>query len=143
MDTAALSRAIRSPQVLAEKTLTLRYKSIVFSRVAEVGFFSGKTVATWSVKLLNYLGFSRQFIAGMDLGGTGQTHFYGASANKKPDFLADYEPHIRVCFEMTSAAAAQAGFEIYNLSKHSTLPDSIIPKISSEKAIKLAERQPA
>lgn len=143
MNAADFSRAIRSPQVFADPALTARYKSIGFSRDAEIGFFSGKTVATWSVQLLNYLGFSRQFIAGMDLGGTGQTHFYGISANKKPDFLADYEPHIRVCFELAAQAAAQDGFEIYNLSKQSTLPESIIPKISPAQALELTERKPA
>lgn len=112
---------------------------IGFSLNAEKGFFSGKTVATWGVQIVNYLGYEKQFIAGMDLGGTGKRHFYGASTNKIPDFLADYEPYIKRCFEQTRRAADTGLFSIYNLSEHSTLPHEIIPKISYDEALTLAK----
>lgn len=112
---------------------------IGFSVDAEKGFFSGKTVATWGVQIVNYLGYNKQFIAGMDLGGTGKSHFYGASSNKIPDFLADYDPYIKGCFEQARRAAEAGLFSIYNLSEHSTLPHEIIPKISYHEALKLAK----
>ena len=85
-------------------------------------------------------GYRQQFIIGMDLGGTGKKHFYADGSNPSPDFLKDYEPYIRVCFEQARRASLQKGFDIYNLSKESTLPGEIIPKISIEEALQLAKK---
>ncbi len=112
--------------------------TIGFCRDAEKGVFSGKTVATWAVQLAYYLGYQNNFIVGMDLGGTGKSHFYSNTDHKPPDFLADYEPYIRSSFEQARKASDKLGFSIYNLSKNSTLPHEIIPKISYDEALKLA-----
>lgn len=133
--------AINSPSVLTSP-YTDEYRSIGFCSDASLGVFSGKTVATWAVQLQYYLGYQQQFIAGMDLGGTGKSHFYAnnAQANKSPDFLVDYEPHIRVCFELARQASEQLNFEIFNLSEKSTLPSGIIKKVGYDYAIELAQR---
>jgi len=110
-----------------------------FSCDLEKGVFTGKTVATWAVQLAYYLGYKNNFIAGMDLGGTGQSYFYNNGKNNPPNFLANYEPVIRVSFEQTRRASEQRGFSVYNLSEHSSLPDKIIPKISYAEAIVLAD----
>lgn len=114
-------------------------RSVGFSTSLENGLFSGKTVATWAVQLAYCLGYRKEFIIGMDLGGTGKKHFYADGSNPSPDFIKDYEPHIRVCFEQARRASLAKGFDIYNLSKESTLPSEIIPKISIEVALQLAK----
>lgn len=112
--------------------------TIGFSSNPEKGFFTGKTVATWAVQLAYYLGYQNNFIAGMDLGGTGRAYFYGKGDSRPPVFLRVYEPAIRVCFEQTRRAAEKLGFSVYNLSEQSILPDEIIPKISYDEALSLA-----
>jgi len=125
------------PDIFLDSTLATR-GSIGFSNDADKGFFSGKTVATWAVQLAYYLGYQNNFIIGMDLGGTGKTHFYNNGNNRPPDFMRDYEPYIRVCFEQAKLASEQLGFSIYNLSEQSSLPHEIIPKISYDEALSLA-----
>lgn len=115
-------------------------RSVGFSTNLEKGLFSGKTVATWATQLGVALGYKHIFIVGMDLGGTGKKHFYADNNNKTPDFMRDYEPHIRACFELARNASLAEGFEVYNLSKDSTLPHEIIPKITIEEALKLANK---
>lgn len=113
-------------------------RAVGFSANLEKGLFSGKTVATWSTQLAPALGYQQNFIIGMDLGGTGKKHFYADGKHAPPDFMRDYEPYIRVCFEQAKRASLAIGFEVYNLSKDSTLPHEIIPKISMEQALALA-----
>ncbi|HNX53729.1 MAG TPA: hypothetical protein PKI68_08295 [Pontiellaceae bacterium] len=110
-----------------------------FSCDAERGFFFGRTVAYLSVQLAHWLGNDPIFILGMDLGGTGKAHCYAKTANGLPDFLRYYEPEIRVPFEIAREAAVAENFAVYNLSEHSTLPASIIPKITVKEALALAK----
>lgn len=109
-----------------------------FSADAERGFFFGRTAAYLGVQLAHWLGNHPVFILGMDLGGTGKSHCYASKANGRPDFLRYYEPEIRVPFEIARNAAAAENFSIYNLSEHSTLPSSIIPKITLNEALAIA-----
>jgi KDO transferase-3 len=123
---------------LIDASLTDFARSIGFSCNLEKGLFSGKTVATWAVQLAYCLGYRQLYIIGMDLGGTGKKHFYQDQNHPAPDFLKDYEPHIRACFELARQASKEKLFAIYNLSKDSTLPHEIIPKIDIKEALKLA-----
>ncbi len=113
-------------------------RSIGFSSNLKKGLFSGKTVATWGTQLAYALGYQNLFIAGMDLGGTGKQHFYAEQNNGPPDFLKDYEPHIRACFELAAKFYQSQGCGLYNLSTQSTLPDAIVKKISIDEALKIA-----
>jgi Kdo-III transferase WaaZ len=126
------------PDFLLDKSHNNFVRSIGFSTNLEKGVFTGKTVATWAVQLAYGLGYRQQFIIGMDLGGTGKKHFYQDNNNPAPDFLKDYEPYIRVCFELARQASKEKRFAIYNLSKDSTLPHEVIPKINMTEALKLA-----
>ncbi|MDP3744783.1 MAG: hypothetical protein Q8Q76_10660 [Methylotenera sp.] len=127
-------------EVFVDDKLPELCRSVGFSANLEKGLFSGKTVATWATQLSVALGYRKVFIIGMDLGGTGKKHFYADNNNKTPDFMRDYEPHIRACFEQVRRASLVEGFEVYNLSKDSTLPHEIIPKIDIEEALKLAKK---
>ncbi len=110
-----------------------------FSCDAGRGFFFGRTVAYLGVQLAHWLGNDPVFILGMDLGGTGKAHCYAKTSNGKPDFLRYYEPEIRAPFEIARSASAEENFSIYNLSEHSTLPSSVIPKITLQEALALAK----
>lgn len=127
------------PEIFVDAKLPELCRSVGFSIDLKKGLFSGKTVATWAVQLGVALGYQQNFILGMDLGGTGKNHFYTEVNNKLPDFMRDYEPYIRVCFEQAKRASMATGFDVYNLSKDSTLPHEIIPKISFEEALLIAQ----
>lgn len=126
-------------EVFLDEELPELCRSVGFSTNLKKGLFSGKTVATWATQLSVALGYQQNFIIGMDLGGTGKKHFYADTNNVAPDFMRDYEPYIRACFGQTKRASLVKGFEVYNLSKDSTLPHNIIPKISIVEALKLAK----
>lgn len=127
------------PEIYLDPHLPEYCRSIGFSTNLEKGLFSGKTVATWATQLVFSLGYHNNFIVGMDLGGTGKKHFYAEEKNGAPDFIKDYEPHIRACFELAKKVCDEKGWGIYNLSVKSTLPDNIIKKISIEEALKIAQ----
>lgn len=110
-------------------------RAIGFSHNLKKGVFAGKTVATWAVQLAFGLGYKSIYILGMDLGGTGKTHFYADKNNPSPDFLRYYEPHIRGCFELARQASEKTGVKLYNLSQQSALPTHIIPKITLTEAL--------
>ncbi len=135
-----LSRCKNNPMVYLSPEYPEGSGTIGFSGDAEAGFFSFKTVAGWAVQLAVWMGYKNIFILGMDLGGTGMTHFYENENNKKPDFLRDYDPYIRVSFEQTRRAMNELDFNVYNLSEQSTLSEKIIPKLTLSDAIIIAER---
>lgn len=127
------------PEIFIDKSYPELCRSVGFSTNLQKGLFSGKTVATWATQLAMTLGYQQNFIIGMDLGGTGKKHFYADGNNAPPDFMRDYEPNIRICFEQVRRVSIEKAFKVYNLSKDSTLPHEIIPKISMEEALVLAK----
>ena len=129
---------LNDPEVYLDKNLIDYCRVIGFSMSLKKGLFSGKTVATWAAQLAPCLGYQDHFILGMDLGGTGKKHFYAEENNGAPDFIKDYEPYIRACFELARKVCDKNGWGIYNLSPKSTLPNEILKKISLEEALKIA-----
>lgn len=112
-----LARHQHNPMIYFPSEYPAHEGIIGFSADARAGFFSFKTVAGWAVQAAVWMGYSKVFILGMDLGGTGMSHFYASESNKKPDFLRDYDPYIRVSFEQTRRAMDELGFCVYNLSE--------------------------
>ncbi len=129
---------LNDSEIYLDKDLIDYCRVIGFSTNLKKGLFSGKTVATWATQLALCLGYQHHFILGMDLGGTGKKHFYANENNGSPDFIKDYEPYIRSCFELANKVYIDKGLKIYNLSEKSTLPDSIIKKITIEQALEIA-----
>jgi len=136
--TDLLKDATNDTEIFLDAKFSELCRAVGFSANLKKGLFSGKTVATWATQLAPALGYQKNFIIGMDLGGTGKKHFYADGNHAPPDFMRDYEPYIRVCFEQAKRASTAIGFEVYNLSKDSTLPHEIIPKISMQQALELA-----
>jgi len=131
----SLQQFQQDPDILLAQDLLPYCRAIGFSYNLEKGVFAGKTVATWAVQLAFGLGYNAIYILGMDLGGTGKTHFYADKNNPSPDFLRYYEPHIRGCFELAREASEKSGVKLYNLSQQSALPAHIIPKITLTEAL--------
>jgi Kdo-III transferase WaaZ len=135
----SLQQFQQDPDIILSPTLLPYCRALGFSFSLKKGVFAGKTVATWAVQLAFGLGYSAIYIVGMDLGGTGKTHFYADKNNPAPDFLRYYEPHIRGCFELARQASEKTGVKLYNLSQQSALPAHIIPKISFTEALQQIE----
>lgn len=131
----SLQQFQQDPDILLAHDLLPYCRAIGFSYNLEKGVFAGKTVATWAVQLAFGLGYNAIYILGMDLGGTGKTHFYADKNNPSPDFLRYYEPHIRGCFELAREASEKSGVKLYNLSQQSALSAHIIPKITLTEAL--------
>lgn len=135
-----LQRFQQDPEIALAADLLPYCRAIGFSHNLQKGVFAGKTVATWAVQLAFGLGYGAIYIVGMDLGGTGKTHFYADKNNPAPDFLRYYEPHIRGCFELARQASEKTGVKLYNLSQQSALPAHIIPKISFTEALQQIDK---
>jgi Kdo-III transferase WaaZ len=132
---AFVKKYVQDPDVFIDTSIPAIAKIAGFSVDCDKGFFPGKTVVTWGVQLAAHLGYTTNYILGMDLGATGPGYFYGDAANSLTGVAKDYEPYIRVSFEQARRAAERNGFRIFNLSTNSALPGSIIEKIDHQKVI--------
>jgi KDO transferase-3 len=92
------------------------------------------------MQIAYHLGFRRLFLLGMDLGGAGAAiRFYEDSASGRPSMLdQDYWRYILPSFQVLSASREKLGLTVYNLSPSSRLPESVIPKVSLDEALRLA-----
>ena len=108
-----------------------------FSRDINCGVFTAQTVVFEALQVAYYLNFRQVFILGMDLNARqGQARFYeqpGKAARSRID--RDYAPYILPAFEVARDIVATEDFEIYNLSRDSRLPGTVIPKISLQQAL--------
>ena len=109
---------------------------IGFSCAGDHGFFASRTVAVWAVQLAYYLGYREIYLLGMEFGATGAGHFYdAASVAAHNTLMKAYDPNIKVCFELAAKAAAERGFEIFNLTPRSLLSANTVPRMSLEDAL--------
>jgi len=100
------------------------------------------TVVFIAVQLCYYLGFRRVFILGMDLGTSGdRARFYDEDIPEAVHHDRRYLTHTEPAFKLLSKLMQDESvdFSVYNLSGHSRLPDSIIPKISLSQALAMTE----
>lgn len=112
-----------------------------FSRDIRQGVFTGQTVVFSALQTACWLGYKRIFIVGMDLGGTGHNVRFYESGKQAASMRLDndYESFILPAFEVARNLMGATDVEIYNLSPHSRLPDSVIPKLSLTEALRMAE----
>jgi KDO transferase-3 len=112
-----------------------------FSRDIRKGVFTGQTIVFSAIQIACWLGFRRIFALGLDLGGTGQgTRFYESGVQAAPMRLdRDYEPYVLPAFEVAHEVLPQLGVELYNVSPASRLPGAIVPKISFDEALQMAD----
>lgn len=137
-------------EALTAATPTLYASSwrIGFSRDIEIALFSAHTVVFYAVQIAAYLGFRSIFMLGTDFGSDGaQVRFYEQrggpfSRTARPSRMEkDFEKFIRPGFEaMQRACADDPGLQVYNLSPRSRLPESIIPRLTLDEAVRMAAR---
>jgi KDO transferase-3 len=119
----------------------LRGGLIVFSKYLATGAFCGQTVAFRATQIAYYLGFRRVFLLGMDLGGAARFYESGRAA-RRSNLDRHFEDFIRPAFECAREICRREPFEIYNLSPRSRLPESVIPKLSLEDALRMGAESP-
>lgn len=136
--------ADRDPDLVLHPSARPSKGWVGFSRDIRKGVFTGQTIAFSAVQVAVWLGYTRIFILGMDLGGTGdRARFYESGEKAAPIRLdRDYVSYIQPAFEVASKLRGALGIQIYNLSPDSRLPAAIIPKLSFADALEMI-RQPA
>ena len=111
---------------------------IGFSKNLSKGVFTAHTVIYFALQLAYGIGFRTIYLLGMDLGaGSNQTtRFYEGGDSAMPSHLGrDYQQWILPSFEIVSRLCEESSLQVYNLSKDSRLPDTVIPKNTLEWAI--------
>ena len=114
-----------------------------FSTNAAKGVFGGRTVVYEAIQVCYSLGFDRVFLLGMDLHSPSSAiHFYDNTDSE--DYhpgLSDILERVNVPFTHLSEVISESGgaFSVYNLSEHSRLPESILPKITLQQALEMIE----
>lgn len=105
---------------------------IGFSRNLEKGYFSSRTIPYAGLQLAYHLGFSRVFLVGVDLDSS-KGRFYEQGGEAVPSRLdGDYEDYILPSFQLMAERVVHPGFQVFNLSRDSRLPASLVPKITME-----------
>ena len=102
-----------------------------FSRNLSKGYFGSRTIPFAGLQLACHLGFEKVFMVGVDLN-PAAGRFYEAGQTAMPSTLdVDFSKYILPSFAlMSKRAISKGGFEVFNLSANSRLPDSIVKKIS-------------
>ena len=110
-----------------------RSRSIGFSKNLSEGYFDARTVAYLALQLAYHLGFSKVFMVGVDLCPASGRFYETADAYKSPCLLDDHL-HTRIypSFQLMANKVVNAHFLVYNLSRTSKLPESLIPYKSIE-----------
>ncbi|TRX74050.1 lipopolysaccharide core biosynthesis protein [Pseudomonas mangiferae] len=102
---------------------------IGFSRNLGKGYFGSRTIPYAGLQLAHHLGFDKVFLVGLDLN-PGPGRFYEQGPDAVPSRIDDdYADYILPSFELMARRVSGPGFQVYNLSTGSRLPDSLVPKI--------------
>lgn len=107
------------------------YPNIAFTTDIRAGVFDAGTVVFWALQILLFLGFTRLYIAGLDMTNFHQPRFYETDQDKLPSFLAEkFATLIVPAFGLASEVLEQNGVVVKNLSVHSALSNEIFEKVS-------------
>jgi KDO transferase-3 len=106
---------------------------IGFSRNMCKGYFVGRTIVYCATQLVYFLGFRRVFIVGMDLKSSAG-RFYEQGQNALPTRLdCDFDQFILPSFRILKKNIIdKEDFKVFNLSRDSRMPESVLPKIDLE-----------
>ena len=116
----------------AERTLTLlsrRARDIGFSRDMDYGIFDVRTVALIALQLAYHLGFTRIYLAGVDLNARAPRFYEGSTDARSPCGL-DEHLHSRILpgLKVMQDVMTAAGRPVFNLSRCSCIPAQLIPR---------------
>ncbi|EWC42269.1 hypothetical protein B597_006450 [Stutzerimonas stutzeri KOS6] len=126
--------SVRKDEEICLKFSLLRQKTnrIGFSRNLSRGYFVARTIPYAGAQLAFHLGFRLVFIVGMDLNPSVGRFYESDEAKVLPTSLdRHYEDYIVPSFKLMSRKVCrEGGFQVFNLSKDSRLPASVLPKIA-------------
>ncbi|MGL9774282.1 MAG: sugar glycosyltransferase [Sodalis sp. (in: enterobacteria)] len=107
------------------------FPNIAFTTDIRGGVFDASTVVFWALQILLFLGFTRLYIAGLDMTNFHQPRFYETDQDKLPSFLAEkFATLIVPAFTLASEVLQQNGVVVKNLSVHSALSNEVFEKVS-------------
>ncbi len=107
--------------------------NIAFSQDIRQGIFDAGTVVYWALQILQYLGYHRIIIAGLDMNNFHQPRFYENEKNAAPSHLASQFEHvIEPGFIHASSVLQSMNIEVLNLSLNSALGNHIFRKVKSD-----------
>ncbi|HDR2737120.1 TPA: sugar glycosyltransferase [Enterobacter ludwigii] len=90
------------------------------------GIVDAGTVVYWALQVLYYMGFSKIYIAGLDMTHFSQPRFYEKAETMLPSFLEDKVQDIVLpALSLASKIFASANKEVINLSPQSAIPSSV------------------
>lgn len=100
-----------------------------FSRDIRKGVVDAGTVVYWALQVVYFMGFSKIYIAGLDMKNFAQPRFYENDETMAPSFL-DNKVHDIVIPAMNVASQqfAKESIEVVNLSTQSAIPSSVFPR---------------
>ncbi|MDX5371549.1 MAG: lipopolysaccharide core biosynthesis protein [Pseudomonadaceae bacterium] len=102
---------------------------IGFSRDLAQGYFNARTIAYAALQLACHLGFSRVFMVGVDMN-PAQGQFYDPEGKVVPSRLDDdWDDYILPSFELLGGKVLGPDFQVFNLSRQSRIPETLIPKL--------------
>lgn len=103
---------------------------IAFFEDIRKGIFDAGTVVHWALQIIQFMGFSRIIIAGLDMNNFQQPRFYENENDKSPSELdQQFAGLIEPAFRHASHVLKERSVEVLNLSLNSALDSSIFKKV--------------
>lgn len=113
----------------ADVVFSTTHPEIAFSTDICKGVFDAGTVVYWALQVIGYLGFTKIYIAGLDLNNLSAPRFYENEGSKRPSYLHDkLNVVVFPALKLASEVLAKKGISIINLSPLSSVPESTFPK---------------
>ncbi|WP_455814942.1 hypothetical protein [Pseudomonas graminis] len=104
--------------------------NIAFFEDIRKGVFDAGTVAHWALQIIQFMGFSRVIIAGLDMNNFQKPRFYENENDKSPSGLEQqFSGLIEPAFKHASHVLKNSSIEVLNLSLNSALDSCIFKKV--------------
>lgn len=111
-------------------------RSIAFNHDIRKGIFDAATVVYWSLQIIQFIGFNRVIIAGLDMNNFQQPRFYENKDDISPSYLeSQFTTLIEPAFRHARNELELKGIEILNLSLNSALDNSIFRKVKTNEIL--------
>lgn len=108
-------------------------KNIAFNHDIRKGIFDAATVVYWSLQIVQFMGFDRVIIAGLDMNNFQKPRFYENEKDISPSYLeSQFSVLIEPAFKHASRVLASKKIEVLNLSQNSAIDNSIFRKVKPD-----------
>ncbi len=137
----AYAWSIRNDQDLISQFSLIRKSPnrVGFSLNLDKGYFVARTIPYVALQLCYQLGCRRNFLIGVDLS-RGGGRFYEAGTDVLPTSLdEDFDKYILPSFLWMRRRVVSAGFQVFNLSPISRLPETLFPRLTDNELESMLE----